>query len=184
MLATRRTFLASLALFGTGLRVQEAHATLARGLTLEELVRQTAQGVVATPLEAHCEWATFGRTEVIVTETRVRVEETLVGTAPSELLVRVLGGSIGDDGVRVDGQAELRLGKPAVLFLTPPAADRAFVVGAAQGHYPLRQAASDVVRLTASPRLPRLLKPNGSAVQRLDGRTLGEAHDLVRAVRR
>lgn len=183
MSLTRRTFLASLALFGTGLGARGAHATLARGLTLEELVRRTAHGIVATPLEAHCEWATFGRTEVIVTETRVRVEEALVGTAPSELLVRVLGGSIGNVGVHVDGQAALRLGQLGVLFLTV-AEERAFVVGAAQGHYPLRQVARDVARLTPSPHLPRLLEPDGSAVQRLSGRTLGEAHDLVRSVRR
>ena len=183
MSVTRRTFLAASVLFGTGLGARAAHATLARGLTLDELVRQTAQGIVATPLEAHCEWATFGRTEVIVTETRVRVEGTLLGTAPSELLVRVLGGSVGELGVRVDGQAELRLGEPGVLFLTLAGAE-AFVVGAAQGHYPLSRAAQGVARLTPSPRLPRLLKPDGSAVQRLSGRTLGEAADLVRAVRR
>jgi hypothetical protein len=184
MLATRRSFLASLVLLGTGLDARVAQATLARGLTLDELVGRSARGVIATPLEAHCAWATFGRSDVIVTETRVRVEEALLGTAPSELLVRVLGGSIGDMGMRVDGQAELRLGKTGVLFLTPPVGERDFVVGAAQGHYPLTHAERDVARLTPSPRLPRLLKPDGSAVQRLSGRTIAEAHDLVRAVRR
>jgi hypothetical protein len=184
MLATRRDFLASLLLLGTGLASRAAQAALARGLTLDELVGQSARGVIATPLEAHCEWAAFGHSEVIVTETRVRVEEALLGSAPAELLVRVLGGSIGDEGMRVDGQPELRLGKAGVLFLTAPAAERAYVVGSAQGHYPLKFAEPNVPRLTASPHVPRLLKPDGSAVQKLNGRTIGETHDLLRAVRR
>jgi hypothetical protein len=184
MLATRRHFLASLLLLGQGLAARVAHGALARGLTLDELVRESARAVIATPLEARCDWATFGQSAVIVTETRIRVEEALLGSAPAELLVRVLGGSIGDEGMRVDGQPELRLGKAGVLFLTAPAAERAYVVGSAQGHYPLKFAEQNVARLTASPRVPRLLKPDGSAVQRLNGRTIGETHDLVRAVRR
>jgi len=183
MLATRRRFLASLLVLGAGLETAPARATLARGLTVRELVLHSARGVVVTPLEARCEWATFGRSEVIVTESRVRVEEALLGDAPAELLVRVLGGSVGEVGMRVDGQAELPLAKPCVLFLTAPERERAFVVGAAQGHYPLTVAEHAIQRLRASPRLPRLVQADGSAVRALSGLTLGEARDLVRRAR-
>jgi len=183
MLATRRTFLASLLALGAGFESRPALATLARGLTVRELVAKSAQSVVATPLEAHCEWATFGSSEVIVTESSVRIEEAILGDAPGELLVRVLGGSIGEVGMRVSGQAELPIGKSCVLFLTAPESDRSFVVGAAQGHYPLVTAERSVRRLAASPHLGRLVRWDESAVRALRGRTLGEARELVRSAK-
>ncbi len=181
---TRRTFLASLLALTQSFEAQPAGASLARGLTLEELVTKSAHHVVATALDAHSEWATFGPNRVIVTETRVRIEEALVGGSPGdELLVRVLGGRIGELGERVDGQAELVLGRACVLFLTRADEGRTFVTGAAEGHYLLAAHENDALRLEPSPHLPRLLHPEAAAVAHLRGRTLAEARELVRAIR-
>ncbi len=186
MLFTRRTLFASALALGASLEAPWANAALARGLTLAELVAASAHGIVATALDAHCEWETFGRQRVIVTETRVRIEEAVLGAAPSsrELLVRVLGGSIGELGERVDGQAQLVIGKPSVLFLTATAKAEWFVTGAAQGHYPLAPDDRGDPRLTPSPHLPRLIAPDRAAVSRLRGRTLPEARHLLRNVPR
>jgi hypothetical protein len=139
---------------------------------------------VVTPLESTCGWAEFGGRRLIVTDTRVRVEEVLALKAPaaSELLIRVLGGAIGKLGQRIEGQAELVLGQPSTLFLTPTSELVAFVTGAAQGHYPLEPDKRGVVRLVPSPRLPELVRREGSAVVTLDGASLDRARELVRAV--
>jgi len=180
---TRRAFLASVTFSMAGLSERAADAALARGITLDELVRASRRAIVGVALEAHCEWATFGKQRVIVTDTRVRVEETLLG-APAEgheVLVRVLGGRIGELGERVSGQAELVLGTPALVFLGAETATPSLIVGAAQGHYRIEADAERALRLWPSPHLPRLLRPETAAVSRLRGRTVSEAKELLRA---
>ena len=161
-----------------------AQATLARGLGLRELVLASRHALVATPLESRCEWATFGTRRLIVTDTRVRIDELLALESPaeSELWVRVLGGVVGKLGQRVEGQAQLVLGQPSTLFLTLASPTLAYVVGAAQGHYPLLPDAGAVLRLRRSPHAPELLRAEGSAVGLLSGTTLAEARALVRGV--
>lgn len=162
-----------------------ADASLARGLTLGELVRASAHSLVVTPLDSSCHWADFGGRRLIVTDTRVRVEDVLGLARPeaSELVVRVLGGAIGKYGQRIEGQAELVLGQPSALFLTPGATLLAYVTGAAQGHYPLTLDARGGAWLGPSPHVPELLARRGSAVETLTGASLDRARELVRAER-
>src|SRR5262245_15817589 len=102
-------------------RVRPAQATIMRAVTLNELVSQSRHAIVATPGEATSRWETIGGRERIVTYTQVRVEYPLDGTAPSssELVVRTLGGRVGDIGQIVDGEAPLRRRATAALFLEP-----------------------------------------------------------------
>jgi hypothetical protein len=182
MLLTRRCFLGSALGFATVLKAGAADATLARGLTLHELAAASGHACVATPLEAHCEWATFGNNRVIVTDTRVRVEESVWREPPGrELIVRVLGGRIGTLGEHVDGQARLVLGEPGVFFLIGSSDALQFITGAAQGHYPLKRDDQGAARLTPSPFLPTLVKPGQAAIERLRSRTVPEARELIRA---
>jgi hypothetical protein len=182
---SRREFLgASGVLLASLFTARAAQASLVRGLTLPELVKASTHVVVGTPLEAHSEWADVGGRK-IVTDTRIRVEDTLALAAPgeSELVVRVLGGIVGKLGERVDGQPALELGQPCTLFLTPVSPLLAWVTGAAQGHYPLLADAQKIMRLRASPHLPTLLTPERSAVAKLTGTTLAQARELLRAAR-
>jgi hypothetical protein len=183
MLTSRRAFLtATGALAVTAALERSANASLSRGLTLTELVARSAHTVVATALDAHSDWVLIGGRRRIVTDTRVRIEETLAGKSPteSEIEVRVLGGIVGDIGERVEGQAELVLGEPAVAFLMPISPVLAYVTGAAQGHYRLLADAQKLLRLRPSPHLPLLLRPEESAAALLGGTTLDEARRLVR----
>jgi len=183
----RRGFLSAVgAVTGWAVTERIAHASLVRGLTLTELLASSTHAVVGTALEAHSAWMELGGRRLIVTDTRVRIEETLAREAPAEgeLIVRVLGGIIGHLGERVDGQAELVLGEPSTLFLTPQSPGLTFVTGAAQGHYPLVADERASLRLRASPHLPTMLKRKGSAVTTLTGATLAEARDLMRAAQR
>jgi hypothetical protein len=183
MLTSRRVFLAAAgALVASAAFEREARASLSRGLSLAELVQRSAHTVVATALDAHSDWVLIGGKRRIVTDTRVRIEEALAGATPAqnELQVRVLGGIVGDIGERVDGQAELVLGEPAVAFLMPISPVLAYVTGAAQGHYRLLADSQKLLRLRPSPHLPLLLRPDESAAAQLSGATLDEARTLVR----
>lgn len=163
-----------------------AHASLARAVRLEDLVRRSRHVLLGEPLEAYCQWERIGDRKHIVTYTRVRAHELLGGEDPKqdELLVRTLGGRVGELGQLVHGEARLRLADRSVLFVTP-ANDVLAVTAMAQGHYPLKRDRAGVELLRRSPAASELLGEAGSAVQRLAGLRVSEARALVQqAVRR
>ncbi|MEZ4225093.1 MAG: hypothetical protein R3B13_29340 [Polyangiaceae bacterium] len=178
---SRRTFLGwtlgSGACLLTGAR---ATASLARSLSLAEMVRASSSCVLATALAAESRWETIGPNRRIVTTTRVRVHENWGGlTAEGELLVRTLGGRVGDTGQIVHGEAMLLIGQRAGLFLLPEEGGRHALTGMAQGHYPSRRDDRGVERLRRSPRLPELVDDGGAQAQ-LAGQSLVDARKLVR----
>jgi hypothetical protein len=183
MLTSRRTFLGSLAAgVGGALLERTAFASLARELSLEELLVHSEHAVVATPLDAQADWIVIGGKRRIVTDIRVRIEETLALRTPaqSELFVRVLGGHVGSLGQLVEGEVRLEPGEPCTLFLTAGSPTLTYVTGRTQGHYPLVPDAQKLLRLHPSPTLPELEHPEKSAVHLLSGRTLAEARALLR----
>jgi hypothetical protein len=123
----------------------------------------------------------LGRRRRIVTDTRVRIEESLAKAEgmERELLVRTLGGSVGRQGERVHGQVQWTMGRPCVAFLMQGPDGVHYVNGMAQGHYPLLQRAERV--LTTSPDLPEIMDIQSSAVRQLSGAVLSHARDLIRA---
>ena len=160
---------------------RSARAALARGLTLPEMVVKSQTIAVVTPLDAYSHWQELGGRRLIVTDTRVKVEEALdTTTAASELMVRTLGGQVGDSGELVHGQAELRLGAASVAFMVRAEAELCWVTGMAQGYYPLHERAGAQI-LRASSSLPRLQRVQGSAVQALSNQPLADARRLIRA---
>ena len=134
----RRQFLAGVGSAAVGALLPSlAWAGVARGMPLEQLVRRSAHVLKGRPLEAYSEWTRIGDQKRIVTYTRVRVDETLVGDGDSELLVRTLGGTVGNIGQVVHGEAELMLNEDCVAFLMPTREGVLGVTAMAQGHYPL-----------------------------------------------
>jgi len=157
-----------------------ANATLVRGLSLEQLTSTSQMILLGTALEANAHWETLGGRRRIVTDTRVRVDDVLDKGAPaSEVMVRTLGGTVGDLAALVYGEATLNLEERAVLFLGEQGGFQR-VVGMAQGHYPLRLDAKKALRLAPSPRSPELVGKGDLAVKRLTGLELGEARVLIR----
>jgi hypothetical protein len=150
-----------------------------RSLSLPSLVQGSRHIVVLTPLAAESHYEELGRRRRVVTDTRVRVEEALAKSSPgSELLVRTLGGTIGDMGELVHGQARLSIGEACVAFLLPGPDALYYVNGMAQGHYPL----SSARRLLQSPDLPEILDFQSSAVKALVGRELSPVREQLRAL--
>jgi hypothetical protein len=158
-----------------------AFASLARELSLEELLAHSDHALTATPLDAHADWVVIGGKRRIVTDVRVRVDETLARREPeqSELFVRVLGGSVGELGQLVEGEVRLAQGEPCVLLLTAVSPTLTYVTGRTQGHYPLLPDPQRLLRLHPSPTLPELEHPEKSAVRMLSGHTVAEARELM-----
>lgn len=158
-----------------------ASATIVRALSLPALVQGSRRIVVVTALAAECHFEELGRRRRVVTDTRVRVEEALAkgSGVDSEVLVRTLGGTVGQLGERVHGQAQLVIGEPCVAFLLQGPDGLHYVNGMAQGHYPLRGAER---RLTRSADLPEIIDFDSSAVKALVGSELGAASTRIRAL--
>jgi hypothetical protein len=134
--------------------------------------------MVGEPLDSYSVWEQLGGRKHIVTYTRVRAHELLAGVDPKqdELLVRTLGGRVGDLGELVHGEAMLTVG---VLFVMPTR-DALGVTAMAQGHYPLLRDAAGAERLRRSPEASELLDEDGSAVKRFTGLQVAEARELIR----
>ncbi len=163
-----------------------ALASLSRAVPVEELVGRSQHVLLGEPLDAESVWEQVGRRRHIVTYTRVRTLEPLAGADPrqEELLVRTLGGRVGELGELVHGEAMLQLGARGVLFVMPTRGGLA-VTAMAQGHYPVLRDAAGAERLRRSPEASELLGEEGSAVKRLSGLQVTEARSLLRrAVRR
>lgn len=182
MAVNRREVLGGLgAALACGVFPGVANATVVRGLTLEELAKRSAHVLVGTPLQSSCRYETIGGQRRIVTDTRLRIDDVVAKSAPSdsEVLVCTLGGVLDGVGELVHGEAELVLKERSVVFLRPRSDGLMFCQGMSQGHYPLLLEPQRSV-LRASPKLPAFAAPKGTAVERLRGRELREATALVR----
>lgn len=137
--------------------------------------------LVGTAVDAQCQWELIGKRKRIVTYSLVRVEAALDGVAPEsdEVLVRTLGGSIGDLGQVVHGEAMLALGERSAVFLADATPGVFRVTAMSQGHYPIRMDPVGVHRLRAGVSSMELLGAEDAAVRRLDGRTVTEAQTLL-----
>lgn len=178
----RRGFVRALAAGAAGTLVGgSAQASLARAVGLDELTSRSEHVLLAEPLDASSVWEQIGRRRHIVTYTRVRALEVLAGSDPrqEELMLRTLGGRVGELGELVHGEAILTLGERSVLFVMP--ADGALAVTAmAQGHYPLARDRAGLERLLRSPQARELVGEAGAAVRRLPGLELREARSLLK----
>lgn len=164
---------------------EAAEASVFRALSIEALVGASERVSLVNALAAECHYQDIAGARRIVTDTRVRVERPIRGsTSESELMVRTLGGIVGNQGERVDGEAALVLGESALLFLLRLEDGEHGVVGMAQGHYPLRADGSGLRRLRLSPRLPPVVRANGvPASARLAGLAIDAAAQLIREAR-
>jgi len=151
-------------------------------MSLDELVYYSQHVLVAQPLESHSAWQEVGARRRIVTFTRISVEQPVDGKPPArkELLVRTLGGRVGDLAQVVPGEARLIKGRHDLLFVSPDRySGELCVTGMAQGHYALRPDLTGELRVMGSPDLPALKRPQDAALHRLMGRSIPDVEQLV-----
>src|SRR5687768_2408589 len=126
------------ALAGVGLP-SSAWAGTALAVSLKDLIKRSRVVVRGMPLDAHSLWETVGDQRRIVTYTRIRYEDQVIGeVSEPELMIRTLGGQVGEIGQVVHGEAVLRREESSVLFVSRNKDGIDRVTAMAQGHYPLR----------------------------------------------
>lgn len=145
-----------------------AEASVCIALTFDSLVHDSTSASFATPVERKSVWED-GR---IVTYTRVHVDKPIAGDlhAGDETWVASLGGVIGTIGQSVDGEPQLHVGVPYLLFLRPdPSATSGtrIVTGRAQGEIHLKAVTNangvSVVQTVRNPGAGELLPPKAGA---------------------
>lgn len=111
--------------------VPAASATSLIPLRLDELTACAVQIVVGTVESQQTQLVAHG--ERIITEVRIHISSSLRGAAPgSVLVVRHLGGVVGELGQRVFGEASFQTGEEVLLF-AEQRGGALYPVGMAQG---------------------------------------------------
>jgi hypothetical protein len=142
-----------------GVPTRTAEATVARALSLTELVGKSDAVVVATPTRWSSQWVSMGGQRRMVTDTRLKITRRVFGLDATvvQLTVRTLGGRIGDLGQLVHGEASFGRGQTALVFLRRVDAVRYRVTGMAQGQFLVGPDAQGTLRLGGSPNRAHLL---------------------------
>lgn len=104
-------------------------------LTLDELIIGAPSIVVATVESRRAEIEHYGTSRLIITKVTLRVEQTIKGSVPQRLVVEVLGGTLGDETLRVSHVPEFRVGDRDVLFLSHAPHAVSPLVGSDQGRF-------------------------------------------------
>ncbi len=122
-----------------------ARGSIVQALELSELVEQSDRIVVGRVVFAEAFWRQDG---TITTWYRVEVERELRDDAPTkdeepEVILQVLGGQIGNLGMRVEGEPRFTVGERAVIFMREGNELAFQPVGMAQGVMRIRTEAGD-----------------------------------------
>lgn len=131
-----RAALILLALLGTFVLSPQARATRVRALSLETLSKDAAAIAVVRTERQMPRWDSEGR---IVTDSEVLVLDAVKGVQTGQrLLVTTLGGSIGELGMRIEGEVPLPLDRRCLVFLRRSSADWR-PLGMSQGVLPIEE---------------------------------------------
>jgi hypothetical protein len=154
---------------------------MALAISLGELLSLSEHTAVGTSVDAFSQWEMVAKRRRIVTYSVVDIERPLDGKAVGKgpLMVRTLGGLVGDLGQIVHGEAVLALGERTALFLHHAAPDFFSVVAMAQGAYPVKPDEKGVHRLRAAAQSLELSNVADAAVRRLDGNTLPSVEAMI-----
>lgn len=98
-----------------------------------DLVRESGAVVQGEVLKVSSFWSPSGR--IIITEALVKVDEAILGEAPSVVVVRTFGGTVGGFRVEAHGFPEFKVSERVLLFLEPEREGAVRVTGYQQGQY-------------------------------------------------
>lgn len=148
--------------------------------TLADLLAHCDCCVAGRSIAAEASYVALGGKRRIATVHRVVVDEVIEGAASAgdELLVRTLGGQVGDFAQRVFGEAELRSGEPSLLLLTRAEPELFVVTGMERGCFALSAGPDGVERLA------QRHAPTGDGnASALEGATMAQARTLIASAR-
>lgn len=162
-----------------GLGPRSAEASVSILVSLDELLLASSYVVVGTAGERKSVWEDLPSGKRIVTYTKIKVDESLVGAPGKEVTVRTLGGVVGDVGQAVSGEAQIAAGSKSVLFLMK-SGDTVVVAAMAQGHYPVKTDENGKTTLRASPDTGTQIQTPGPTVTARD-QLVGKSLDTAKA---
>jgi hypothetical protein len=102
-------------------------------MSQKDLVRGSGAVIQGQVLKVSSFWEPTGR--IIVTEAVVRVEEKIYGEAPSVVVVRTFGGTVGGYTVEAHGFPKFRANDRLLLYLEPEKDGVTRVAGYQQGQF-------------------------------------------------
>jgi hypothetical protein len=134
--------------------VPGARATTVRPPQFQELVAGSDYIVRAVVKTVRSEYAAPG-SDKILTFVELEVTEVIAGTPPTPLVLRMLGGRVGDDQLIVQGAPQFKVGDEDVLFVRGNGKQFYPLMAVMHGRYPvLREAATGRKYVARSNRVP------------------------------
>lgn len=130
--------------------------------TFDELVSRAESVFVAQVVDVRSSWMNSRAGRAIVTDVTFSIERTLKGPIYSRRSLEFLGGTVGDDTLRVGGIPEFHVGDRDVLFVSDTGRPISPIVGFTYGRF----------RIMGEPR------SGGVAVRTHDGRPLATTADV------
>jgi hypothetical protein len=132
-----------------------ARATTVIPPEFAQLVGQADYVVRATVKNVSAEFRTTPKGRAIFTRVELEVLETIVGTPPQPLTLELLGGTVGEVTMRVEGVPLFHVGDEDILFVQANGRQFYPLVGIMHGKYPVkRDAKSGAAIVTRSNGVP------------------------------
>jgi len=114
-----------------------AFATTVTAPAFDSLVSQADYVVRTVVKSVNSEWQVEGANRSIVTKVELTVREVIKGNPPSPLVLEMLGGSIGQTTMVVDGTPKFKVGDEDILFIHGNGQQFSPLVGLMYGRYPI-----------------------------------------------
>ncbi|MBI2373298.1 MAG: hypothetical protein HYV07_04800 [Deltaproteobacteria bacterium] len=152
--------------FVSSLLSTPALATVMLPLSIEDMSKEALAVVRARVLDQHADWD--AKHQRIYTHTRVAVLDTIHARASMgpELVIRTLGGEVGETGMKVAGTPSFALDEEVVVFLRvdPEIASELQVIGMAQGKLHVRRTAKGQAMVVPSLEGLAFVRPDSTGV--------------------
>jgi hypothetical protein len=149
-----------------------------------DLVNQSDYIVRAVVKSVICEYATPGSRK-IVTLVELEVKEVVAGTPPQPLVLRMMGGKIGDEEMILEGAPQFKVGEESILFVQGNGRQIYPLVAMMHGLYAIRRETDGSEIVTRSNHQPLhdtaevALPLTSGGVAELQGRLRGKAAALT-----
>jgi len=114
-----------------------AFATTVTAPDFDSLVSQADYVVRTVVKSVNSEWQVEGANRSIVTKIELTVSEVIKGDPPSPLVLEILGGTIGNTTMAVDGVPKFKVGDEDILFIHGNGQQFSPLVGLMYGRYPI-----------------------------------------------
>lgn len=134
-----RLLLASLALTASFFNLTPAHATSVIAPEFDTLVNQADYIVRARVKAVDSERQDHEGQPRIITHVTLEVKEVIAGNPPSPLVLRMLGGRVGDEELIVEGAPKFHVGDEDVLFIRNNGRAFSPLVAVMHGRYPIHR---------------------------------------------